>query len=56
MFARTLGLEVVRTPALYLTAKNYHLIDSVRRRRDALRAGGFWLKDADYLTVLACRR
>ena len=50
--ARTSGLEVVRTPALYVTAKKHRLIDSVRRRLDALRAEGFWLKDADYLTVL----
>lgn len=51
--ARSFGLEVVRTPALYVTAKNRGLIESVRPKIDALRAGGFWLKDTDYLAVLA---
>lgn len=51
--ARSRGLEVVRTPALYVTAKNLGFITEVRPKIDALRQQGFHLKDRDYLTVLA---
>lgn len=53
LLARSFGLEVVRTPALYVTAKKYGLIETVRPQIDALRSEGFWLSDSDYLVVLA---
>jgi len=51
--ARSFGLSVVRTAALYVAAKKEGLIQSVQPKLDALRLEGFWLKDTDYFTVLA---
>lgn len=50
--ARALGLPVLRTGALYVTAKRAGLVSSVRVRLDALRATGFWLRDRDYEMIL----
>ena len=51
-YARSLDLTVVRTPGIYVAARNAGLIDSVRERLDRLRAAGFWLRDRDYAAVL----
>jgi hypothetical protein len=51
-FARSLGLTVFRTGTVYVAAKRAGLIDSVRTKLDALRAGGFWLKDQDYAAIV----
>jgi predicted nucleic acid-binding protein len=54
-YARSLELTVVRTPSIYVAARNAGWIDSVRERLDRLRAAGFWLRDRDYAAVLgAC--
>jgi predicted nucleic acid-binding protein len=52
LVARSLGFEIVRTAAVYITAKKYHLIETVRPKLDALRSIGFCLKDGDYAAVL----
>ena len=55
-YARSLQLNVVRTPSIYVAARNAGWIDSVRERLDRLRAAGFWLRHRDYAAVLdACR-
>jgi uncharacterized protein len=41
LLARSLGLEVVRAPAVYGAAKKNGLIEIVRPKIDALRAEGF---------------
>lgn len=52
---RSLQLNVVRTPTLYVAARKACWIDSVRERLDRLREAGFWLRDRDYAAVLdAC--
>lgn len=51
-YARDCGLHVVRTPAVYVTAKRRGLIASVRPKLDRLRAAGFRLKDEDYEAIL----
>ena len=54
-YARSLQLNVVRTPSIYVAARNAGWINSVRERLDRLRAAGFWLRDRDYAAVLdAC--
>ena len=54
-YARSLQLNVVRTPGIYAAARKAGWIDSVRERLDRLRAAGFWLRDRDYTAVLdAC--
>jgi uncharacterized protein len=54
-YARSLRLNVVRTPSIYVAARNTGWIDSVRERLDRLREAGFWLRDRDYAAVLdAC--
>ncbi len=54
-YARSLQLSVVRTPSIYVAARNAGWIDSVRERLDRLREAGFWLRDRDYAAVLdAC--
>ncbi len=42
--SRSLGLEIVRTAAVYVAAKKYGLIETVRPKLDSLRLAGFWLK------------
>ncbi|MEK7407807.1 MAG: DUF3368 domain-containing protein [Acidobacteriota bacterium] len=51
-YARALGIPVVRTPMVYITANRRGLIRSVREKLDRLREQGFWLKQADYETIL----
>ncbi len=50
--ARKLGLLAVPTPSIYIRAKRRGLIPSVREKLNQLRQAGFWLKEADYDTVL----
>lgn len=50
--AREQGLSVVRTPAIYVAAKQRGKIARVRPKLDLLRAFGFRLKDRDYEAVL----
>jgi len=52
-YARSLQLPVVRTPGIYVAARNRGWIESVRERLDRLRGAGFWLRDQDYVAVLA---
>jgi predicted nucleic acid-binding protein len=51
-YTKTSGLSVVRTPAVYVTAKRLGLIGSVSPKLDQLRSAGFRLKDGDYEAVL----
>jgi predicted nucleic acid-binding protein len=53
VIARSRGLEVVRTPAHYVIAKNLGLVKQVGPKIDALRQQGFHLRDRDYLAALA---
>ena len=50
--AKAARLKVVRTPAIYATAKEMGLIDSVRDKLDHLRQARFFLKDQDYRSIL----
>lgn len=50
--ARSQGLNVIRTPALYYRAKQQGLIQAIRPKLDALRASGFWLRDEHYRKIL----
>lgn len=50
--ARSRGLTVLRTPAVYLAAKRAGLITGVKPKLDALRAFGFHLRDDHYRLVL----
>ena len=52
MAARSHGLEVIPTPALYVRAKEYGVITAVKPKIDGLRRLGFWLRDSDYEEVL----
>lgn len=51
-YAKACGLAVVRTPAVYVTAKRLGLIGGVRPKLDQLRPAGFRLKDGDYEAIL----
>jgi len=51
-FAKARGLAVVRTPAVYVTAKRRGLIGNVRPKIDQLRSAGLRLKHGDYEAVL----
>jgi predicted nucleic acid-binding protein len=51
-YARTCGLDVVRTGAIYVSAKRAGLIESVLPKLDQLRDVGFRLKQQDYEAVL----
>jgi predicted nucleic acid-binding protein len=45
-------LTVVRTPALYLAAKQAGIIQQVKPKLDALRASRFHLRDEHYRVIL----
>ena len=50
--ARSLGLEVFRTLAIYDYAKRLGVIQKIRPKIDSLRRLGFWLSEKDYEDVL----
>ena len=50
--ARAAGLDVVRTAAFYVIAKQHRLVPRVQPKLDALRGAGFWLSDAHYRAIL----
>ena len=52
VYARSCGLRVIRTPAVYTTAKALGLIGDVRHKLDQLRVEGFHLKQTDYEAIL----
>lgn len=51
-YARSIGLAVVPTLAIYIRAKRMGLIPSVRHKADRLRGARFRLSEQDYLAVL----
>jgi predicted nucleic acid-binding protein len=50
--ARSRGLTVLRTPAIYLAAKRAGLIAGVKPKLDTLRTVGFRLRDDHYQLIL----
>jgi predicted nucleic acid-binding protein len=50
--ARSLGITVLRTPAVYIAAKRAGLITGVKPKIDALRTLGFRLSDDHYRLIL----
>jgi predicted nucleic acid-binding protein len=50
--ARSRGLTVIRTPLIYADAKMLGLVESVRKKLDDLRVGGFHLSDRHYEMIL----
>ena len=51
-YARSIGLAVVPTLAIYIRAKSAKLIPSVREKANRLRGTRFRLSEQDYLAVL----
>ena len=52
VYARSIGLAVVPTLAIYIRAKRMGVIPSVRHKADRLRGARFRLSEQDYLAVL----
>lgn len=50
--ARSQGLVVLRTPALYIAAKQHGWIERVQPKLDQLRAKGFRLRESHYEMIL----